>query len=222
MAVYAGKAPAEANRMLAAVKATGKFPGANIRRMRTGFNGIANPFEGLKGVIMEDDKLAIEESRRAGQHGSVKAQVEGEVQAEIAERAAVAPPREAERIDQVAGDFRSKAVNEVVQTEREVGRGRVAARVSQVIDYLFFVLYALLALRFLLALLAAKSSAGFVQFIVAVTGPFYEPFRGIVASPQTDGGHTLMMPLVIAIIVYILLHLAINGILRMVAHGRQV
>jgi hypothetical protein len=39
MAVYAGKTPAEANGMLAAVKATGKFPGANIRRMRTGFNG---------------------------------------------------------------------------------------------------------------------------------------------------------------------------------------
>ena len=39
MAVYAGTSLAEANRMLSAVKATGKFPGANIRRMRTGFNG---------------------------------------------------------------------------------------------------------------------------------------------------------------------------------------
>ncbi len=39
MAVYAGTTVAEVNRMLAAVKATGKFPGANIRRMRTGFNG---------------------------------------------------------------------------------------------------------------------------------------------------------------------------------------
>ncbi|HEY3104388.1 MAG TPA: hypothetical protein VGJ69_12420 [Pyrinomonadaceae bacterium] len=39
MAVYAGKTLAEANRTLAAVKATGKFPGANIRQMRTGFNG---------------------------------------------------------------------------------------------------------------------------------------------------------------------------------------
>ena len=39
MAVYARATLAEANRMLAAVKATGKFPGANIRRMRTGFNG---------------------------------------------------------------------------------------------------------------------------------------------------------------------------------------
>ena len=39
MAVYAGSTLAEANRLLTAVKATGKFPGANIRRMRTGFNG---------------------------------------------------------------------------------------------------------------------------------------------------------------------------------------
>ena len=169
---------------------------------------------------MEDDKLAMEEARRAGQHGSVKAQVEGEVQAEIAESAAVAPPREAEKIDQVAGQFRTKAVNEVVQTEREVGRARGVARISQVIDYIFYVLYALLAMRFLLALLAAKSSAGFVQFIVAVTNPFYLPFQGIVASPRTDDGHTLMMPLVIAIIVYILLHLGINGLLRIFAHRK--
>lgn len=39
MAVYAGTTMAEAKRMLAEVKATGKFPGAGIRRTRTGFNG---------------------------------------------------------------------------------------------------------------------------------------------------------------------------------------
>jgi hypothetical protein len=39
MAVYAGMTTAEANRMLAAVKAAGKFPGANLRRMRATFNG---------------------------------------------------------------------------------------------------------------------------------------------------------------------------------------
>ena len=39
MAVYAGPTLAEAKRFLESVKATGKFPGANIRRMRTGFNG---------------------------------------------------------------------------------------------------------------------------------------------------------------------------------------
>ena len=39
MAVYAGMTVTEANRMLASVKATGKFPGANIRRMRAVING---------------------------------------------------------------------------------------------------------------------------------------------------------------------------------------
>lgn len=39
MAVYAGSTLAEAKRFLAAVKATGKFSGANLRRMRTGENG---------------------------------------------------------------------------------------------------------------------------------------------------------------------------------------
>ncbi|HZH90215.1 MAG TPA: hypothetical protein VEX70_06275 [Pyrinomonadaceae bacterium] len=39
MAVYAGRTRAEANAMLARVKATGKFDGANLRRMSIGFNG---------------------------------------------------------------------------------------------------------------------------------------------------------------------------------------
>jgi hypothetical protein len=39
MAVYAGNTLAEAKRVLDSVKAGGKFPGAYIRRMRTGFNG---------------------------------------------------------------------------------------------------------------------------------------------------------------------------------------
>jgi hypothetical protein len=168
---------------------------------------------------MEDNKLAAEEARRANQHELVKSQVEGEVHAEIAERST--PARgEAAQVDQVANDFRAKAVNEVVETEREVERARGAARVSQIVDYIFFVIYGLLGLRFLLALLAARSGAGFVRFIVAVTNPFYAPFKGIVASPSTDSGHTLMLPLLIAIIVYILLHLAINGLLRIVAHRK--
>lgn len=168
-----------------------------------------------------DDKLAADEARRAVQHETVKAQVEGEVQAEIAERASAGPaPGEAQQIDAVADKFRSKAVNEVVDTEREVERGRGAARVSQIVDYIFYVIYALLGMRFLLALLAARSSAGFVQFIVTVTNPFYAPFRGIVASPRTDQGHTLLLPIVIAIIAYVLLHFAINGILRMLAHRK--
>ena len=170
---------------------------------------------------MDDEKLALEESRRAAQHEAVKANVEGDVQAEITERAAQkTAPDESRRIDHVAGEFRSKAVDEVVDTEHEVQRARGLARFSQIVDYIFYVIYALLGMRFLLALLAARSTAGFVQFIVAVSNPFYAPFKGIVASPQTDQGHTLMLPIVVAIIAYVLLHLGISAFLRMFAHRK--
>src|SRR4029078_7087814 len=152
---------------------------------------------------------------------SVKSQVEGEVQAEIGERAAVKrAPNESQRIDQVAGGFSTMAVDEVFDTEREVQRSRGLARVSQVVDYIFYVIYALLGMRFLLALLAARSTAGFVRFIVAARSPFYEPFRGIVSSPSTDGGHTLLLPIVVAIIAYVIAHVLINGLLRMFAHRK--
>ena len=39
MAVYGGRTRAEGQAMLEKVKATGQFPGANLRRLRTGFNG---------------------------------------------------------------------------------------------------------------------------------------------------------------------------------------
>jgi pyruvate kinase len=39
MAVYAGTTLADANLMLAKVKAAGKYPSANVRRMRAAFNG---------------------------------------------------------------------------------------------------------------------------------------------------------------------------------------
>lgn len=39
MAVYAGRTRAEGQAVLEKVKATGRFPGANLRRLRAGFNG---------------------------------------------------------------------------------------------------------------------------------------------------------------------------------------
>ena len=53
-----------------------------------------------------------------------------------------------------------------------------------------------------------------------MTDPLYAPFRGIVASPKAEGGYTLALPIVIAIIVYALLHLGINKLLRLIAHRK--
>jgi uncharacterized protein YggT (Ycf19 family) len=146
----------------------------------------------------------------------VKASVQEDVNAEIAAQATQAPPGEASRIEDVAGTYRKRAVDDVVDSDRHAQRSRGAARVSQIIDYAFFLIYALLAIRFVLSLIAARSSAGFVRFIVAVSDPFYAPFKNIVASPKTGDGHTLLLPMVVALGAYLVLHLAINRLLRLV------
>jgi len=169
---------------------------------------------------MDDDKLAAEEARRVGQHGAVKAFVEREVGAEVAAEATIPTVTELRREEKVAADMRRKALDEVVITERAVDQARGAARVSQYVDYVFYVIYALLAVRIGLALMAGNPQAGFYRFIRAVTAPLYAPFRGIVESPTDPSGHTLALPLVVAIVAYALLHLAINGVLRMMAQRK--
>lgn len=168
---------------------------------------------------MVDNKLAQEEAQRIANYEAIKSNVKSEIGGEIAAEAERPSNVEAERIDNIAGNMRQKAVNEVVETEREVERGRTMARVSQIVDYIFFFIYGLLAIRLLLELFAARESAGFVKFIKSVTGLFYAPFEGIMASPTKDG-HTLALPIIVAIVVYMLVHFAINGLLRIFAHRK--
>lgn len=96
---------------------------------------------------------------------------------------------------------------------------RVLGRIGNFIDYLFFLLYGLLSLRFLLALLGANDEAGFVRFMHGITEPFYAPFSDIVSSPSVNGG-TLDFPTLIALAVYVLLHMAVRGLLRVLTGNR--
>ena len=108
---------------------------------------------------MADTKVAVDEARRAAQHTSMKSQVERDVNADIAQRAEQATPAESQKMEGVAGAFRGKAIDDVVGTDREVRRARGLARASQVVDYVFYLIYGLLAIRLVLGLMAAWSSA---------------------------------------------------------------
>jgi hypothetical protein len=154
------------------------------------------------------------------QHEAVKSEIEGDVNAEIAARAKARDPETDGEIREAAASLREGAAQEVHDTEREIVRGRGAARVSQVVDYVFWLVYALLGLRFLLGMIAARSGAGFTQFIRGITEPFYLPFPGLVQSPEAPGGYVFEWPILIAILVYALLHWAINGFLRMMAERK--
>lgn len=169
---------------------------------------------------MVDDKLAHEEAQRTANYEAIKSDVKSEVGAEISAEAERPDARQQQRVEEMADGMREKAVDEVVETHREVERGRAAARVSQIVDYVFFLIYGLLTIRLLLELFAARESAGFTKFIKAATGLFYQPFAGIVPSPSSPEGFTLALPIIVAVVAYMILHLAINGILRILAHRK--
>jgi uncharacterized protein YggT (Ycf19 family) len=166
-----------------------------------------------------DSKLLQEETQREVQYENLKTGVKADVNAEVAEKAAVTNEQSG-RVTALAENFRGKAIDEIVDTDREVERARGLARVSQFVDYGFYVIYGMLALRLLLALFAARQGNDFVQFLKAISDPFYAPFKGIVASPSVDGGFTLALPIVVALVVYALLHLGVNGLLRIFAQRK--
>lgn len=166
-----------------------------------------------------DNTLEIDEAQRAVNYEEVKSNVESKVNAEISAKANQTTASQQQYVEDIAKDLRGKAINEVAETEKDVERGRFFARVSQIVDYIFFLIYGLLTLRLLLELFNARESAGFVQFIKSITNVFYAPFKNIVVDPSKDG-FTLSLSIVIALVVYMMLHLAINNLLRIFVHRK--
>lgn len=113
---------------------------------------------------------------------------------------------------------------EVEQAERKAKtiarRRHVVDRAYQLLDYAFFVLYGLLGIRVVLAVMAANEATGFVAFIHAMTQPFYGPFEDIVASVPVAGG-VLEMSVLIAMLAYLLLHVAVRGLLHVLVGTRR-
>jgi hypothetical protein len=117
-------------------------------------------------------------------------------------------------------DLRGVEEQARTQDQRSFPREGTVARGSQFLDCAFCVVHSLLGIRLVLALIAANSSDGSVKLIRAVTRPSCAPSRGIVPSPSAEGGYTLVVPILIALLVYVLVHAAVNGMLRMVAQRK--
>ena len=169
---------------------------------------------------METDKTALDEARRQQQHGAVKRDIEGGVHSEIRAHAQVGAVDESEKLATVATRLRGKAIDDVITTDAEIERQRGIARIAQFVDYAFYLIYGLMALRFVLALIGARQGAGFVQFINTVTTPLFAPFKGTLPSTELDGGMVCSSAILLAIVVYALLHAAIKGLLRVIGRRR--
>lgn len=169
--------------------------------------------------MREQDTLAADEARRMTQHETVKGQVREHVHAEITREADRDSSRERASAERLAESMKQRAVREVETTEFELERGKLIARVSQVADYLFYLIYGVIGLEIMLDALGARPSAGFKRFIDALSAPILAPFHGLMPDPGI-GRFRLMISFVVALCVYALLHMAVNGLLRLFVHRK--
>lgn len=158
--------------------------------------------------------LTLNEAHRLARHEAIKDDVRSEVQEEISSHAAQSTPHEQETAAAMGHQLRHKAFNEVTSTEAEIDRARTAARVSQVVDFAFYLVYSLIGLRILLDLMGARRGNGFRNLIDTLTAPLLGPFESLVQSIGI-GQYQLKLSYLFAFVVYILLHLGINSLLRL-------
>jgi uncharacterized protein YggT (Ycf19 family) len=166
-----------------------------------------------------DNILAIDESEQISKHEAVKGAVRNEVHAQIEDKANQFSKAEQSEVTAVAEKLKQGSITEIGATETAIGRAKGAARISQIIDYLFFLFYGIIGLQILLDLLGASNSNGFKRFLNLISTPLLAPFNKIMPNPSV-GRFSLMLSYMVAIIIYALIHLAINGFLRMLVHKK--
>jgi hypothetical protein len=111
--------------------------------------------------------------------------------------------------------------------ERSVSRG--ASPLANWVNGIYIVLAVvdgLIAIRFVLKLLAANPEAGFAQLIYGLTAPLVAPFVGLLGNPATSTGNQFEMTSLAAMAVYALVAWLLTRIVRLVlnrtvTHSRQ-
>ncbi len=167
--------------------------------------------------MVEDSKLATDEAERLAQYKAAKRLAREEVETEMEHQPVV--DRQPERLAQFGEQLREQAVNDVVVTERQVATARVAARGSQILDFVFYLIYGVIGLEILFDLLGARKTNGIRQFVDLLSSPLLAPFRNLLPDPTT-GRFQFRASYLMALVIYLLLHLTIKALFRLVAQRR--
>ncbi len=169
--------------------------------------------------MVQNPKLDRDDRRRSAQHADVKSELAAEVNRAIASEARAETSAENPEVVAIGKELEHRAVREVADSDNEVIRARGAARVAQVIDYVFFVIYGLILTMIVLEAAGARESNGFKGVMDTITTPFLAPFRGLFSDPAV-GEYRFMFSYLAALVVWILVHLAIRGLLRLYGHRK--
>jgi len=133
---------------------------------------------------------------------------------------ATVPPEDAarevysERVSSSAGEqvVHSEHVSLPSDADR---RAASAARAKQILYFIFGVIEALLAIRFVLLALGANEASGFVRLIYGLSRPFVLPFQGIFGEPAL-GASVLEWSSLVGIIVYALIAYGLARLIELI------
>jgi hypothetical protein len=128
--------------------------------------------------------------------------------------------REEQPRAETVADEATGGADDVVAAKAERKHVSAVTRVSRAVDYTFYLLYGLIGLEINLELLRTSRWGGLKRFVDAVAIPILGPFHGIV--PDFSVG-SLQVPLsyILALAAYLMLHLALHGLLRLFAYGKK-
>lgn len=163
------------------------------------------------------DEVGREHDRQSSARDDIRGKVDQKVGDAIERETDHTEPEEREEVKSVARDLKAKSVNEIRRSERELDSGRRLKRIYQFVNAAFYFVYGLVGLMIGLELLGARDRSGFMQFMRAVTTPILAPFRHVMPDPSV-GSSQLMLSYVLALIVYVLIHLAFRGVFRILVH----
>ncbi|MEW5978710.1 MAG: hypothetical protein AB1898_23170 [Acidobacteriota bacterium] len=89
-------------------------------------------------------------------------------------------------------------------------------RIREVVDYLFYLVYGVIGVVIVLELAGASDASGFKRFLNKLTYPLLGGFVGLFPDPVIFERHRLRISFIAAICVYMLLHVAVYGLLRLI------
>lgn len=111
-------------------------------------------------------------------------------------------------------------VHEVDTTERETAVGP-SVLMARIVYFIFGLIIAFIALRFVLLLLAANQGNAFVDLVYGVSGVFVAPFYGIFGNTPQFGASIVDVSSIVAIVVYALIAWAIVSLVTLGTRRRD-
>ena len=110
--------------------------------------------------------------------------------------------RQIQQVRKVSNDGVSSATTKVINDEYDEPAERPSSLAARIVWFIAGVLLTLLAFRFVLVLLGANASNGFVNFIYSASHPFAAPFFGIFGYSLTYGVSRVELSTLLAMVVY--------------------